>query len=300
MPPLDKNPAVRLESMEARAELAALLSGYSIEAIPSAVKPDGAVMSLPSGTHVYIPAIPGTDIAEAVAACRILAEAGLVPVPHLAARAIAGLDDLRARLAAFSNAGASALMLIAGDVKVPAGPYTSTLDILETGLLAEFGFRRLGVAGHPEGLAAAAPGEVERALHVKCAYAQATGSEMWIVTQFTFAPEPIIDWLGALRRQGISLPVRIGIAGPASLRKLIAYAVRCGVGNSLRFLTDRPGSATRLLGRWAPDDLLGALARHSRGRPEEAAAGIHVYPFGGIASTAGWLEAAGYRDEPDE
>ena len=285
--------SARLETADTRAGVAALAAGFSIEAIPSAVTSGGETLALPAGTQVYVPAIPGTDFAEAVAACRLLSQAGLTAVPHLSARAVRGRDDLRGRLEAFRGAGARALLLIAGDVKNQAGPYASTLDILETGLLAEFGFDRIGVAGHPEGLPPAAPGEAARALAVKAAYARETGCEMWIVTQFAFAAEPITAWMRALRASGIDLPVRVGVAGPAGLRKLIAYAVRCGVGNSIRVLTDRPISAGKLLGRWSPDSLLADLARHNAHYPAEAIAAIHIYPFGGVGKAWGWVQSLG-------
>lgn len=272
-----------------------LLSGFSLEALPKAVISSGGALPVPQGTEIYLPSIPGSKPALGAEACHFLVEAGFVPVPHLAARSLTGLDDLKDRLQALSNAGARSLMLIAGDMAQPAGPFTSTLDVLATGLLAEHGFQRLGIAGHPDGLAVAEPGEVERALDAKADYAARTACELWIVTQFVFAAEPVTEWIEGLRQRGIDLPVRVGLAGPAKLHTLVAYAMRCGVGNSLRFLTDQTGSARKLLSRWSPDDLILDLAQHNRARPDRAVAGIHLYPFGGIDQTAKWLDRAGQR-----
>lgn len=269
-----------------------LLSGFSLEALPKAALKNSVDFSFPPGTEIYLPSIAGADPAIAVNACKALIDAGYVPVPHLAARSVASVKELSARLSDLSQTGARSLMLIAGDNTKPVGPFASTLDILDTGLLAEFGFTRLGVAGHPDGLSAAEPGEVERALDVKARYAQATGCEMWIVTQFVFAADPVIAWMEWLRGRGIHLPVRVGIAGPAKLHTLVAYAMRCGVGNSLRFLSEKQSSARKLLGRWSPDELVYDLARHNQERPDSAIAGLHLYPFGGIEQTTDWLTKA--------
>ena len=44
------------------------------------------------------------------------------------------------------------------------------------------------------------------------------------------------------------MPIRVGLAGPAGLITLARYAVRCGIGNSLRVLTEKPSFA-KLLSR---------------------------------------------------
>ncbi len=269
-----------------------LLSGFSLEALPKAVISDGGVLPVPKGTSIYLPSIPGSKPTLASDACRLLVDAGFTPIPHLAARSLTGTDELKDRLGGLSNAGARSLLLIAGDMTQPAGPFSSTLDILATGLLADYGFDSLGVAGHPDGLAVAKPGEVERAIDAKAEYAARSGAEMWIVTQFVFAPDPVIRWIDWLRGRGIDLPVRVGMAGPAKLHTLVAYAMRCGVGNSLRFLTEQKSSARKLLNRWSPDDLIMDLTEHNHASPDRAVAGIHLYPFGGLDQTAKWLDHA--------
>ncbi|MEM8915184.1 MAG: methylenetetrahydrofolate reductase [Pseudomonadota bacterium] len=278
--------------VDALINVRALLDGYSIEALPSAVSAR-QLLPLPLGTHVYLPSIPGSDPAEQVVACRTLVAQGFRPVPHVAARSIADERSLDQHLSQLSQSGADALLLIAGDGRRPAGRFSDTMDVLSTGLLEANGFTRLGIAGHPEGHAVASADAVARALEAKADYAARTGAEMWIVSQFAFSADPIADWLQWLHRQEVALSVKVGVAGPAGLRKLIAYAVRCGIGNSVRFLTDRPGKAASLIGNWTPDELVFALANVNVTRHGHCIAGIHFYPFGGIAAVNEWLQSYG-------
>ena len=86
------------------------------------------------------------------------------------------------------------------------------------------------------------------------------------------------------------LPVRVGMAGPARLKTVLAFAARCGVGASARALARRP-SALRLLNNWTPDSMLQALARHRVASPESPLSGIHLFTFGGLPQTSRWLRA---------
>ena len=250
---------------------------------------------LSQGTRVYIPSVPGAAWSETIDACRRLGAEGMVAVPHLSARLLSGAEDLDDRLGQLADAGVGDLMLVAGDQKRPAGPYRDTLDVLESGKLIERGFRRLGVAAYPEGHPLASRAKLEAALARKVAYAKATDSELWIVTQFGFAAAPAIAWLEAMQ---CPLPVYIGLPGPARLRTLLAFAARCGVSASARMLTRRP-SVIRLLRRWTPDDVLHGLARYRVDSPATALAGIHLFTFGGLPRASRWLRTHGASPDAD-
>ena len=177
------------------------------------------------------------------------------------------------------------MLLIAGDADRPAGPYPDTLALLDSGLLSDYEFRHLGFAGHPEGHRAADSDALGRALETKLIYGRDTGSELWLVSQFTFSAEPVIDWLTALRTTGYRVPVRIGVAGPTGFKTLLRYALRCGVASSARFVGQRPGDALKLLGQWSPAEMLNNLAAAG----PLPASGIHVFPFGGVERAIDWF-----------
>lgn len=262
----------------------------SLEVTPGQViRGAGLTALLPAGARVYLPLLPGADFRETIAACGRLIGEGLRPVPHLPARAVPSEDVLDLWLADLAATGARELLLIAGDRAKAAGPYPNTLKLIESGKLLERGFRRLGIAGHPEGNPHATREDLDAALDIKLAYARDTDTDLWIVSQFAFSSAPVLEWLAHIRERGADVPVYAGVPGPARLQTLIAYAARCGVGVSAKVLRRKPGAA-RLLGRWTPDgvtaDLAGHAAADSTGGPD----GIHIFPFGGIAEAVQWLQ----------
>jgi methylenetetrahydrofolate reductase (NADPH) len=268
-----------------------LIEGFSIEATPRQLASAGSLESrLPPGTNVYVPYLPRASMADTVRACRQLAEEGFRAVPHVTARAAPSRAKLDEQLARLAEAGAASLLLIAGDRRRPAGPFKTTLDVLDTGLLQAHGFADVGVAGHPEGHPVADAQALTDALRRKAAYAAETGTRMWIVTQFAFAADPVIGWLERLRQEGIELPVRIGLPGPAKAQTLLRYALQCGVGASSRLLARRPDAATHLLGRWTPEDMLAPLARYRSENRAAGIAGVHVFPFGGLLKSIDFFE----------
>ena len=202
--------------------------------------------------------------------------------------------------ARLTEARVTELMLVAGDRNVPAGVYRDTLDILDTGALAAHGLTRLGVTGYPDGHPLVSVAELEAALVRKMEYATATGTEMWIVSQFAFDPLTVLAWIQRMQQLANGLPLRIGIAGPARLKTLLGFAARCGVGVSAKMIARRP-SVVRLLNNWSPDVMIGELARHRAASLEGTSlegpslapsiAGIHLFTFGGLPQTSRWLRA---------
>ena len=273
----------------ARAALRDLALGASVEILPGQLPASEVLAShLPRATSVYIPYPPKGRWPDTIAACEQALAAGMKPVPHLPARSVRSAGELDDWLSALVEGGVDSLLLMAGDRATPAGPYPDAPALLDSGLLAEHGLRRLGVTSYPEGHPLIARADLDEALRRKREYARATGSELWIVTQFVFSASPALAWLAQMRDAGCTLPVRIGMAGPVGLRALVGYAVRSGVVASARALKRKPGIA-RLAGRWSPTPIALALARHLADREDTASVDIHLFTFGGLADTAEWL-----------
>ena len=273
-----------------------LARSASVEVLPRQIATIDPNDYLPSGTAVYVPYPPGGLWQDTVAACRRLGAARMCPVPHLTARSVRDPGDLRTRLTQLAEAGVDRLLLVAGDADRAAGRYRDTRDVLESGLLAEYGFDRLGVAAHPEGHPLVEPADLERALARKVEYAAQQGASMWIVTQFGFSPAATAAWLLALRAAGFPLEVRVGMAGPARLSNLLGFAAKCGVRTTARIVARRPGTV-RLFGRYAPDELVEGMARHAVETADSPLAGIHLFGFGGIRETSRWLRAVSSERE---
>ncbi|MGH7015071.1 MAG: methylenetetrahydrofolate reductase [Stellaceae bacterium] len=274
-----------------RQRIADLLRGASIEL---SAREHGAEQLcrgfLAPGTLVYINFAPNDTYHAVVETAARLKRAGFRPVPHVAARYLTGptqLDDLLARAV---GAGVEQVLVIAGDVDRPAGPFHSSIELIETGLLAKRGIRSVGVAGYPEGHPKIAAATLDAALAAKLLLLHDDGIAPYIVTQFCFDAAPILDWLARLREAGVAAPVRVGLAGPASIATLAKFAVRCGIGNSLLALVSGQTSIARLLIESGPEKVIRALA--ATNLAEFDVAGLHLFAFGGLVRTGKWLRAA--------
>ena len=130
-----------------------------------------------------------------------------VPVPHVTARSVASLTQLGDFLELLAGeAGVTRALVIAGDLEQPAGPYPSSLDLLQTGLFQRHGIRRIGLACYPEAHRRIAAEALERALLAKLELVRAAGLEAWLVTQFCFEAAPILQRVRQLRALGIAAP----------------------------------------------------------------------------------------------
>jgi len=272
---------------EERRSISAFLAAASLElSSRDPAEIDACVGLLEPGTSVYISSPPGQTYHGTVALAARLARTGFRPVPHVAARRIAGREALNDYLArAAGEAGVDSAFVVAGDSDRASGAFDSSLVLLETGLFERHGIVRVGVAGYPEGHPRLGAAVLEAALASKKALAHRAGIGLSVVTQFCFEPEPILSWTARNRDHG--LPVRVGLAGPASLPRLLRFAALCGIGSSVRALKARPRAITRLMVEAGPEVALRELAR----RAEPPIAGVHFFCFGGVVRTARWLRA---------
>jgi methylenetetrahydrofolate reductase (NADPH) len=183
-------------------------------------------------------------------------------------------------------------LMIAGDLPEPRGPFSASIEVLETGVLQKHGLRAISVAGHPEGHPVVAADVMERALKAKLDFARREGIEVSVITQFCFEAAPITDYVRRLRTDGIGAPVRVGVAGPAGLMTLVKYGMRCGVGNSLRALRSKADIFGRLASDTPPDEILNEVAAAEAAGTIDGIAGVHFYVFGGLRKTGQWLRTA--------
>ncbi|MEO0426528.1 MAG: methylenetetrahydrofolate reductase [Pseudomonadota bacterium] len=280
-------------------DLAAMLDGFSIEVMPrTAAKIESFREILPAGTRVYIAHIDGTPIEEMVETAKRLADEGFPVMPHFPARIIADEATLADCVARYQGeAGVDQGLILAGGVTEPKGAFHSSMQLLETGVFDRAGFKRLHVAGHPEGNrdidADGGEKEVMAAVAWKQAFAERTDAEMAIATQFCFEAEPVIAWANRLAAAGVTLPVHIGVAGPAKLQTLIKFSMACGVGPSLRVLQRRAADLTKLMLPFTPEEFLQGLAAHRAENPDFNVVKVHFFPLGGIKATAEWTAEHG-------
>ncbi len=273
-----------------------MLRGFSIEVNPGEQKViDAAPQRLDPGTEVFMTWIPGKNPMDTIGPAKKLRDAGLYPTPHVGARhieSVAQLEDFASRLV--REAGVDRVLIIAGDRDQPAGPFDSSLAVMQSGILQKAGITRMSVGGFPEGNPKISDPLLWQAIQAKTKFARENGLNLTLVTQFTFASEPIVDWVRKVRTLGIDNPVRLGFAGPASLLSLTRYALVCGVGASMKVLTEKPQFAKLLIDR-GPEPLIREVANLAGpGNGSELPLGIkgvHFFVFGGFNKTIDWINS---------
>ncbi|WP_112323850.1 methylenetetrahydrofolate reductase [Oceanibium sediminis] len=296
--PFSRKTPPAAQSSAPRADLSAFLQGFSIEVMPrTALKVADFRAILPQGTRVYVAQLDGTPIDEMVATAARLVDEGFTPMPHFPARSIPDRATLEDWITRYRDVGVHQGLLLAGGVSTPAGIYDNSMQLLESGLFDAHGFDRLHVGGHPEGNRDIDPDGSDRAvmeaLRWKNAFQARTDAKMAIATQFCFEAAPVIAWADRLKAEGITLPIHIGVAGPAKLQTLIKFAMACGVGPSLRVLQRRATDLTKLMLPFTPEQILSDLAAHKAAHPDFNIEAVHVFPLGGITKSAEFMDEFG-------
>ena len=232
---------------------------------------------------------------DLVAPAASLRRAGLIPVPHIGARHIESVSQLERLIARLvTEAGVDRVLIVGGDRDRPAGPFDSSLAVMESGLLQKAGIFRMAVGGFPEGNPKISDAVLEESLAAKVNFARTAGLQLSIVTQFCFEAEPVAAWVRRVRGLGIAIPIRIGLAGPAGLLALMRYAVHCGVGNSLKVLTEKPSFARLLIEKGPEPILRGIVSALTSPSPDAlplGIAGFHFFVFGGFNKTMDWIDS---------
>ncbi|HEX6998017.1 MAG TPA: methylenetetrahydrofolate reductase [Gammaproteobacteria bacterium] len=272
--------------------IVSFLRDYSIEATPhDAGKLDSFKEVLAPGTAVYVAHPPGVELDVIVELAARIQKMGYKAVPHLISRKMSSVAQLERALATLQEAGVDHALVLGGDIAVENAAFDSSLELLETGLLEKHGFRKVGVAGHPEGSKAIGEERVKQALEGKAAFAKRAPFEMRIVTQFGFDPDAFTSWEAETTAAGVTLPVHVGFPGPTSLKQLMRFAALCGIGSSTRMLMNRTGAMANLLRTQAPDEMITHIARHRLSHPASRLVKAHFFCFGGVVKTARWANS---------
>ena len=263
--------------------LADMLTSARYEVLPTATIEDKVHEHLPEGFTVTVTASPAKGLEATLAVAERLAGGGYRAVPHLAARMVSGRPELAEICARMREAGISTVFVPGGDQDPPAGDYTSALDLLED--LKDMGnpFAEVGITGYPESHPTISDDLTIQSMWDKRRHAT------HVVSNLSFDPDTIKQWLDRMRTRGITMPMLLGIPGPIDRAKLLAMATKIGVGDSARFLVKHKSTLTRLA---APGGFTGErfLERCAPvlARPEALVTGLHVYTFNQVAETEAW------------
>jgi methylenetetrahydrofolate reductase (NADPH) len=264
-----------------RRVLASLVARPIYELIPLGKARDHAV-ALPPRAPVTVTTSVRLGLDATLGLTEWLSSRGHEVAPHVAARLIrdrAHLVDVLARMRA---AGLRKVFVVGGDGP-PVGEIADGLSLLR--LLDGLGhsFDEIGVPAYPEGHPKIADDVLLRDLREKQRYAQA------MTTQMSFNPGAVASWIARIRREGITLPIHLGVPGAVELRRLMTIAARIGVADSTRYLLKHRSLLGHLMqrGSFGADAFLRDLAP-TLAAPAADVRALHVFTMNQVEQTVAW------------
>jgi methylenetetrahydrofolate reductase (NADPH) len=265
----------------------ALLRSPRYEVIPAKGIEQAVADWVPAGMTVTVTASPVKGLDATVELTERLAARGYRVVPHLAARSVASDAHLAGLVARLKDCGVDDVFVPGGDAPHPAGPFDGALPLLER--LAEMGrpFSRIGITGYPESHPKIHDDITVQAMWDKRKYAS------YIVSNVCFDAARLSRWIHRIRARGVTLPLYVGLAGPAERSRLLRMAAVAGASESARFITRHPGWILRFWvpGGYSPDRLLDRAAAVITA-PGAGVAGLHLFTFNQLQRAEQWRRAA--------
>lgn len=267
-------------------KIISLIDGFTIELNPK-VRHKINSIPLEKKNNVYITYLPDASENDILETIEFVSKNNLTPITHLPARTMKNLDHVRQFLSQVRERTDSKKILVIGGGGNQLGQITSSLEILNSGLLEENDFNKIGIAGHPEGSPDISQETIDNFLNDKFELTKTKGLNLELVTQFFFDAAPFINWCEELTKKKITIPVRVGFPGPASFKTLLNFGLMSGVGNSINFLKKNSSKVSDLLTKTSNDEMLISLAEFAnKNSPLKS---FHCFPFGGFEKTCLWL-----------
>ena len=267
-------------------KIISLIDGFTIELNPK-VRHKINSIPLEKKNNVYITYLPDATENDILETIEFVSKNNLTPITHLPARTMKNLNHVRQFLSQVRERTDSKKILVIGGGGNQLGQITSSLEILNSGLLEENDFNEIGIAGHPEGSPDISQEKIDNFLNDKFELTKTKGLNLELVTQFFFDAAPFINWCEELTKKKITIPVRVGFPGPASFKTLLNFGLMSGVGNSINFLKKNSSKVSDLLTKTSNDEMLISLAEFAnKNSPLKS---FHCFPFGGFEKTCLWL-----------
>ncbi len=267
--------------------LDALLRDPRYEVLPAKGTEQAVLEWVPRGMTVTVTASPVKGLDATIDLTEKLAASGYRVVPHLAARSVTGEEHLADIVGRLKAVGVDDVFVPGGDATHPAGPFDSALPLLER--LAEMGspFSRIGITGYPESHPKIHDDITIQAMWDKRKYAS------YIVSNVCFDAAQLSRWIQRIRARGVTLPLYVGLAGPAERTRLLRMAAVAGASESARFISRHPGWILRFWvpGGYSPDRLLDRAAGVVTA-PGSGVVGLHLFTFNQLRQTEQWRKAA--------
>jgi methylenetetrahydrofolate reductase (NADPH) len=259
-----------------------LLENTRYEVLPTATIEDKLLEHVPVERTITVTASPSKGLEPTLDLTERLTGHGYLAVPHLAARMVRDKAELAEICDRLTGKGITRVFVPGGDAD-PPGAYPDALSLLEE--LAALGnpFAHVGITGYPESHPTIADDLTIQSMWDKRRYAT------HVVSNLTFDPAVLSNWVRRMRGRGITMPLLLGIPGPVDRAKLLSMAGKIGVGESTRFLNKHKGTFARLAapGGFTGEKFLQKCATELAA-PELGLEGLHVFTFNQVEATEKW------------
>jgi methylenetetrahydrofolate reductase (NADPH) len=265
--------------------LVAYLRSPRYEVLPTEDVEERVLAIIPRDVTITVTASPRRGIDATIGLAERLAGHGFAVVPHLSARLIRDESHLKEILAALATIGATDVFVVAGDAREPAGKFPDSVSLLEAITAEKHGLRDIGVTGYPERHSFIDDDLTIQAMWDKRRLAT------YIVSNLCFDPRVVKRWVARVRKRGVQLPIRIGLAGVADPAKLLRVSTKIGVVDSARFLKGHSNWFLRTLqpGGYSPERFITGLLPELA-VSERKVTGLHVFTFNEIEPTEQWRQ----------
>jgi methylenetetrahydrofolate reductase (NADPH) len=266
---------------------AAAVGAARYEVVPTPSIEQAVLDHVPREVTVTVTASPTRGLDATLDLAAALRTHGYDVVPHVSARLVRDVEHLADIVARVTEQGITDMFVPAGDADPPAGPFHSSLALLEAlhelDLAGGRRLPRLGITGYPESHPTIDDDVTIQAMWDKRSYAS------YIVSNLCFDGRTISDWVARVRARGVTLPVRIGLAGPVESAKLMTMASKIGVADAARFMRSHRSSVLRLAtpGGYDPNRLLERIGP-TLSDPASIVEGLHVFTFNQVRETEQW------------
>lgn len=263
--------------------LTGLVTASRFEVLPTGTIEDKILEHVPVERMLTVTASPAKGLEATLDLTERLLKQRYNVMPHLAARMVRDKVQLSEIADRLVSAGVQSVFVPAGDKTPPEGDYEAALPLLRD--LTDLGrpFPEIGITGYPETHPLISDDIAVQSMWDKRLHATQ------IVSNLVFDAEAVDSWLTRMRLRGVTLPVWLGIPGPAERTKLLSMATKIGVGDSTRFLMKHKGALFRLAapGGFTGERFLEQCAP-ALAKPDAQVVGLHVFTFNQVAETEQW------------
>ncbi|WP_158527215.1 methylenetetrahydrofolate reductase [Pelagibaculum spongiae] len=244
--------------------------------------------SISNNTQVKIAYLGNETMKQRLDAIEALNKHSLEPMPIISARRITSPAELESYLSQAKKVAAiESLFLVGGDPSAPQGPFSDSLELIQSHCIEKFAIKNIGIAGYPVGHPKVHNDILWAYLKQKHSELVARGFSVEITTQLSFDAEGVINWIEQVRQANIDAPIRIGVPSPTTLTGLMKFAKQCRVSTSLGLLLQYGWKVSSLLGNIGPESFLEIIQERLQ-QLDLGDVRLHIYPIGNLVNAVKW------------